>query len=129
MNPHGRPLARRSKSRILKSLETSLVVMHRFVTRCAYSRRSVVETRTCCPSSLQIKGSVPSRSRSKKTVSKPRHDIAGTHKAIRRAYVGRYFAEFQFRFNGRHDLPAPFTNLLAAATSARPRTHADIRLA
>jgi transposase-like protein len=55
--------------------------------------------------------------------------IAGTHKAIRRAYVGRYFAEFQFRFNGRHDLPALFTNLLAAAASARPRTHADIRLA
>ena len=55
--------------------------------------------------------------------------IAGTHKAIRRAYVGRYFAEFQFRFNGRHDLPGLFTSLLTAAVCARPRTHADIRLA
>ena len=55
--------------------------------------------------------------------------ITGTHKAIRRPYVGRYFAEFQFRFNGRHDLPGLFTNLLAAASGAGPRTHADIRLA
>ncbi len=55
--------------------------------------------------------------------------IAGTHKAIRRACFGRYFAEFQFRFNGRHDLPGLFTSLLAAATSARTRTYTDIRLA
>jgi hypothetical protein len=55
--------------------------------------------------------------------------ITGTHKSIRRPYVQRYFAEFQFRFNGRHDLPGLFTSLLAAATSARPRTLADIRLA
>ena len=55
--------------------------------------------------------------------------ITGTHKAIRRPYVGRYFAEFQFRFNGRHDLPGLFTNLLAAASGVGPRTHADIRLA
>jgi transposase-like protein len=55
--------------------------------------------------------------------------IAGTHKAVRRPYVERYFAEFQFRFNGRHDLPALFTNLLAAAAGAQARTHADIRLA
>ena len=55
--------------------------------------------------------------------------IAGTHKAIRRAYVGRYFAEFQFRFNGRHDLPGLFTTLLAAAAVGQPRTHAAIRLA
>ena len=55
--------------------------------------------------------------------------IAGTHKAIRRPYVGRYFAEFQFRFNGRHDLPGLFTRLLAAAAGAEPRTYADIRLA
>ncbi|HUS96132.1 MAG TPA: IS1595 family transposase [Hyphomicrobiaceae bacterium] len=41
--------------------------------------------------------------------------ITGTHKAIRRLYVGRYFAEFQFRFNDRYDLPGLFTNLLAAA--------------
>ena len=55
--------------------------------------------------------------------------IAGTHKSIRRPYVGRYFAEFQFRFNRRHDLQGLFTNLLAAAADASPRTHADIRLA
>ena len=55
--------------------------------------------------------------------------IAGTHKAIRRPYVGRYFAEFQFRFNGRHDLPGLFTDLLTAAAGAGPRTYADIRLA
>jgi transposase-like protein len=55
--------------------------------------------------------------------------ITGTHKAIRRPYVGRYFAEFQFRFNGRHDLKGLFTNLLAAAAGAGPRTHADITLA
>ena len=55
--------------------------------------------------------------------------IAGTHKAIRRPYVGRYFAEFQFRFNGRHDLPGLFNRLLAAAAGATPRTYADIRLA
>ena len=55
--------------------------------------------------------------------------IAGTHKAIRRPYVGRYFAEFQFRFNRHHDLPGLFTSLLAAAAGARPRTHADIRRA
>ena len=55
--------------------------------------------------------------------------IAGTHKSIRRPYVGRYFAEFQFRFNRRHDLQGLFTNLLAAAADASPRTYADIRLA
>jgi transposase-like protein len=55
--------------------------------------------------------------------------IAGTHKAVRRPYVERYFAEFQFRFNGRHDLPGLFTGLLAAAAGAQARTHADIRLA
>ena len=54
--------------------------------------------------------------------------ISGTHKAIRRPYVGRYFAEFQFRFNGRHDLPGLFTNLLTAAAGASPQTYADIRL-
>ena len=55
--------------------------------------------------------------------------IAGTHKAIRRPYVGRYFAEFQFRFNGRHDLPGLFTDLLAAAARATPRTHQAVTLA
>lgn len=55
--------------------------------------------------------------------------ITGTHKAIRRPYVRRYFAEFQYRFNGRHDLPGLFTSLLAAAAGAPARTHADIKLA
>jgi transposase-like protein len=55
--------------------------------------------------------------------------ITGTHKSIRRPYVQRYFTEFQFRFNGRHDLPGLFTTLLAAAAGGQPRTHAAIRLA
>ena len=55
--------------------------------------------------------------------------VTGTHKAIRRPYVQRSFAEFQFRFNGRHDLPGLFTTLLAAAAVGQPRTHAAIRLA
>jgi transposase-like protein len=55
--------------------------------------------------------------------------ITGTHKAIRRPYVRRYFAEFQYRFNGRHDLPGLFTSLLAAAAAAPARTHADITIA
>lgn len=55
--------------------------------------------------------------------------ISGTHKSVRRHYVPRYFAEFQFRFNGRHDLPALFTKLANAAACSAPRTDLDIRLA
>ena len=55
--------------------------------------------------------------------------IAGTHKSVRRHYVPRYFAEFQFRFNGRHDLPGLFTRLAEAAACASARTYADIKLA
>jgi transposase-like protein len=54
--------------------------------------------------------------------------IRGTFKAIRRAYVPRYFAEFQWRFNRRADLKGMLSDLLAAAVNTKPRPYSELRL-
>jgi transposase-like protein len=54
--------------------------------------------------------------------------IRGTFKSIRRAYVPRYLAEFQWRFNRRADLKGMLGDLLAAAVSMKPKTYAALRL-
>jgi transposase-like protein len=55
--------------------------------------------------------------------------IVGTHKSIRRHYVFRTLAQFQFRFNGRCDLPALFVRLATGAASALPKPYAAVRVA
>lgn len=55
--------------------------------------------------------------------------ISGTFHAIRRAYVPRYLAEFQWRFNRRARLKHMLTELLDAATITPPRPYRQIRLA
>jgi len=55
--------------------------------------------------------------------------IPDTRMAIRQPYVRRYFAEFNFRSNGRHNLPRLFTKFLAAAAGEQRRSNAAIRLA
>jgi transposase-like protein len=52
--------------------------------------------------------------------------ITGTFHSIRRPYVPRYLAEFQWRFNRRARLPDMLDQLLAAAVRTMPRPHAVI---
>lgn len=54
--------------------------------------------------------------------------ICGTFHAIRRPYVPRYFAEFQWRFNRRANLKAMLGNLLAAAVTTKPKPYAALRI-
>ena len=54
--------------------------------------------------------------------------IYGTFHAIRRAYVPRYLAEFQWRFNRRANLKDMFGDLLGAALSMKPRPYKMLRL-
>ena len=53
--------------------------------------------------------------------------IVGTFKAIRRNYVARYLAEFQYRFNRRSRLPDMLDRLACVATNTTPRPYAVIR--
>jgi transposase-like protein len=55
--------------------------------------------------------------------------ISGTFHAIRRAYVPRYLAEFQWRFNRRADLKSMFGALLGAVVSMKPKPYAALRIA
>lgn len=52
--------------------------------------------------------------------------IHGTFHALRRPYVARYFAEFQWRFNRRFDLAGMFDKLLRAVVAAKPTPYAAI---
>jgi transposase-like protein len=53
--------------------------------------------------------------------------IAGTFKAIRRNYVPRYLAEFQYRFNRRSRLPDMLDRLAFVAVNTTPRPYAIIK--
>jgi transposase-like protein len=55
--------------------------------------------------------------------------IRGTCHAIRRPYVPRYLAEFQWRFNRRFDLRGMLDNLAAAAIRQAPTPYQAIRIA
>ena len=55
--------------------------------------------------------------------------IAGTLKSVAKRYVYRYFAEFQYRFNRRFDLPAMLDRLACVATRAAPRPYKSLKLA
>jgi len=52
--------------------------------------------------------------------------ITGTFHSIRRKYVPRYLAEFQWRFNRRARLADMLDQLLAAAVATTPRPYAAI---
>jgi len=52
--------------------------------------------------------------------------ITGTFHSIRRPYVPRYLAEFQWRFNRRARLADMLDQLLAAALTTMPRPYAVI---
>lgn len=53
--------------------------------------------------------------------------IAGTFHALRRAYVHRYLAEFQYRFNHRSGLARMFADLAGNAIHTSPRPYAVIK--
>ena len=53
--------------------------------------------------------------------------IAGTFKSIRRNYVPRYLAEFQYRFNRRSRLPAMLDRLACVAVNTGPRPYSVIK--
>jgi len=55
--------------------------------------------------------------------------IRGTCHAIRRPYVPRYLAEFQWRFNRRFDLRGMLDKLAAAAVRQAPTPYQAIRIA
>lgn len=54
--------------------------------------------------------------------------IAGTLKSVRPRYVFRYFAEFQYRYNRRFDLPAMLDRLACVATRAAPRPRNTLKI-
>ena len=54
--------------------------------------------------------------------------MRGTCHAIRRPYVPRVLAEFQWRFNRRGDMAAMLDKLLDAAVRHAPRSCVDLRL-
>jgi hypothetical protein len=54
--------------------------------------------------------------------------IRGTCHAIRRPYVPRVLAEFQWRFNRRADMAAMLDKLLDAAVRHAPRPYVQLRL-
>lgn len=53
--------------------------------------------------------------------------IVGTFKSVRRAYVPRYLAEFQYRFNRRSRLPEMLDRLGCVAVNTGPRPYSVIR--
>ena len=54
---------------------------------------------------------------------------AGTFHVIRRQYLHRYLAEFQYRFNRRSNLPDMLARLASVAVRTTPRPYADIKCA
>lgn len=54
--------------------------------------------------------------------------IAGTLKSVATRYVYRDFAEFQYRFNRRFDMPALLPGLAYVATHSAPRTRKSLKL-
>lgn len=50
----------------------------------------------------------------------------GTFHLIRKHYVHRYLAEFQYRFDRRSELPENLAYLANAAVRTKPKPHADM---
>jgi transposase-like protein len=55
--------------------------------------------------------------------------MVGTMKHVAKRYVPRYFAEFQYRFNRRYDLPEMLDRLGAIASKAPPRPRKLLKIA
>ena len=55
--------------------------------------------------------------------------ITGTLKSVSPRYVFRYFAEFQYRYNRRFDLPEMLDRLACVATRAAPRPYKSLKIA
>jgi transposase-like protein len=55
--------------------------------------------------------------------------IVSTLKSVAKRYVPRYFAEFEYRFNRRFDLPALLNRLAYVTTRSSPRPRATLKLA
>ena len=54
--------------------------------------------------------------------------VVGTLKSVAKRYVFRYLAEFQYRFNRRHDLPALLARLASVAPRAAPRPYKSLKI-
>ena len=54
--------------------------------------------------------------------------IVSTFKSVAKRYVPRYFAEFQYRYNRRFDLPAMLNRLAYVATNAAPRPRRTLKI-
>jgi hypothetical protein len=55
--------------------------------------------------------------------------ITGTYRAISSKHVPRYLAEFEYRFNRRHDLAAMIARLTWAAVRTTPMPYRLLKLA
>jgi ISXO2-like transposase domain len=55
--------------------------------------------------------------------------MVGTMKHVAKRHVQRYFAEFQYRFNRRVDLPPMLDRLASVATNAAPRPRKMLKIA
>jgi transposase-like protein len=62
-------------------------------------------------------------------LSNVKNSIISTLKSIAPRYVFRYFAEFQYRFNRRYDLPAMLNRLACVATRSEPRPRSTLKIA
>jgi transposase-like protein len=61
-------------------------------------------------------------------LSNIKNAIRSTLKSIAPRYVVRYFAEFQYRFNRRYDLPAMLDRLACVATRVGPRPCSTLKI-
>lgn len=61
-------------------------------------------------------------------LSNIKNAIRSTLKSIAPRYVFRYFAEFQYRFNRRYDLPAMLDRLACVATRVGPRPRSTLKI-
>lgn len=55
--------------------------------------------------------------------------ITGTYRSISQKHVPRHLAEFEYRFNRRHDLAAMLPRLTRAAVQAPPMPYRMLKLA
>ena len=55
--------------------------------------------------------------------------ITGTYRSIAPKHVPRYLAEFEYRFNRRHDLAAMLPRLATAAAQTPPMPYRLLKLA
>lgn len=55
--------------------------------------------------------------------------MVGSMKHVAKRYVPRYFAEYQYRFNRRYDLPSLLDRLGAIASQAPPRPRSVLKIA